>query len=459
MDWALWYLKVRLWKFDGTVSEKMPRVTVEELMEQLRKELKVLDVSHREAEQRAGIHCRRKLEVGAEHRVYLSELLRILEAVGIEPADFFARAFRKGELNLLAFGKEKPVQWPRRRKPILNALAKVKERGSHGFLEIRDELRRIEHLRDVDPAECEAAAWEFLKQNRAPGALIGGLAILLAEAPRENANQLLKLAFELLGPETNSAAGGKLLTAMGRNLYMQGRYRSALEVFKEHALPIVAFYGSREEYALVAYYVGVSGSKLGDKATRTIGLEKTIEIGSERLQFAAWQHLAFEELNGGDIQNAAEMYDQVIGLPWFERADPRAKAVVTWSRLTAHFLAGRLDGSREAEFRAAVEATRILDPSSRLLAVLDLALFLHAIGNNASAQALLETEQWNVLDLGDPEPQSKFCGLWLAVGLPQSGLSPRLPSPKAAMYHRPHPLPSLQKQAQGPRGREAGPKG
>ena len=27
MDWALWYLKVRLWKFDGTVSEKMLRLS------------------------------------------------------------------------------------------------------------------------------------------------------------------------------------------------------------------------------------------------------------------------------------------------------------------------------------------------------------------------------------------------------------------------------------------------
>ena len=457
MDWALWYLKVRLWKFDGIVSEKMPRITVEALIEQLRNELKALGISNRAAEKRAGI-CRRKLDEGAEQRFCIFDLLRILEAVGIEAADFFARAFYKHALNRIQFGKLGKGKWSRRRSRILNAVAKVKERGSYGFMETRNELRRIEHLRDTDPEACEAAALEFLKQNQAPGALVGGLAILLAEASIENANQLLKIAFDLLGPDLRSAAGGKLTTAMGRNLYMQRSYRAALEVLQDHALPIVALFGSGEEHALVAYYVGVTCSKVGESATRAVALEKTIEIGSERLQFAAWQHLAFEELNGGNIQNAAQMYDQVTSLPWFERADPRAKATVNWSRLTAHFLAGRLDGSREAEFRAAVEATTILDPSSRLLASLDLALFLRTIGKNAAAQELLKAEHWNVLDLGDPELQDKFCGLWLAVGLPESGLSPRLPSPKEARYHRPHPQPNQQKQDQGPAGREEGPK-
>lgn len=459
MDWALWYLKVRLWKFDGTVSEKMPRITVEALIEQLRGELKALGISHREAEQLAGI-CRRKLDDGAEQRFLIFDLLRILEGVGIEPADFFARAFRKGELSLVAFGKEKPAQWPRRRRPILNALAKVEERGSRGFLEIRGELRRIEHLRDEDPAAAEKAAWNLLKTEKAPGALVGALAILISEASREQAHQLLILAFELLGPDLQNAAAGKLLTAMGRNLYLQGQYEPAIEVLERHALPIVAYHGDQEDLAFNAFLLGLSKLQVGDRTNGLIGFEKAMAVGSERLKFAVLQALAAAELNQGLLDRAWQMYDEVMTLPYFAKASQRARLAVRVSRQTARMLAQKPVDERE--FRAAVEEARdVFDSVSQVRAAIDLATYLKTAGKFADAVRYLKAEIWNLLDLEDSEVRDKFFELWQALGQPEADLHlpSRIVSPMEPKLRQPHPLPILQKKAQSPTGREASPKG
>lgn len=459
MDWALWYLKVRLWKFDGTVSEKMPRITVEALIEQLRGELKALGISHREAEQLAGI-CRRKLDEGAEQRFLIFDLLRILEGVGIEPADFFARAFRKGELSLVAFGKEKPAQWPRRRRPILNALAKVEERGSRGFLEIRDELRRIEHLRDEDPAAAEKAAWNLLKTEKAPGALVGALAILISEASREQAHQLLILAFELLGPDLQNAAAGKLFTAFGLALIKAQLPDDAMDVLTRFAIPIVAVHGDHTDHALALIYLALGAAQVGYHSLNRTALERAMATGDDRMRLTAFQLLAFQVLNLGDPSSAAQMYDELVALPCFSKASGMFRVNVRWSRLTAHVLAGDFNENTEARFEElSPEVRKILTAKDQVAFALDFAVLLRRLKKEPKARTVLEAELWNAVGLEDEEVQRKFVLQWDELGMPRDNRLEPLVSRLGCTAPQPHPLPILQKKAQSPTGREAGPKG
>jgi hypothetical protein len=397
----------------------MARITSRAILTLLRNELRSRGFSVRKMERMLGEAFRHKLRQGSERMITVEVLLQVLDLAGIDKVSFFARLAGLGGLTLTVFGQPKKDHWTLQQRKILKRVSGVKERGDGGYAEIRSELRRIELLRDSDPSATEEAAWRLLNTYRAPGALVGALAVLAVEAPRPNAYRLFSMAFELLGPNLRTAAGGKLATAMGRNLFMSGHYTEALQVFETHALPVVALFGSQEEHALLAYLIGKCASSARDFPTSRVAFEKTLEIGSERLRFATLQHLAAEELNGGNLQRAVAMYEELVAMPYFGQAENRARAFVTWSRLTAKFLAGQLTSSVEPEFRAAVEQARILDPRSQVAAVLDLALFLTSIGKAQAAADLLKAEQWNVLGLEDGEILRKFVSLWETLGLPQ----------------------------------------
>ncbi len=406
-----------------------------------------------------GTTVRHKLRKGSEARLSYEELLLILEVAEIESTEFFAELARRGKLSLVGFGPIKKDHWNLEEKRILRLVLDVKEKGSRGYLEARAELRRIELLRDENPSAAENAAWGFLEKHRQPGALVGALAILAVEAPRANAHHLLRMAFELLGPEEHrTAAGLKLATATGRSLYLAGLYQEALEVLERHALVLAGLFGSADEIALVNYYIGISASKLGKAAISRASLEQCLAIGSGRWQFAALQHMALEELNGGDIPRAAEMYDELITIPFFANAAPRAKAFVSWSRLTAHFLAGDLNSAHEEEFRQAVdEAQSLLDPCNGIAASLDLALFLQTIGKLEEARELLKAEVWNAVDLEDVGIQEKFAGQWLDLGLPADDLRGWF-SRTGAKFPQPHPQASRPCLGRIPRLPAEGPK-
>lgn len=396
----------------------MAKITARTILDQLRSELQSRGVSLREIERLLGAAFRHKVKEGAERLVSVELLLRVLELAGIEPVLFFARLAGTGELSLAVFGRAKKERWTQSQRRILGRVGEVEERGAAGFLEARAELRRIELLRDEDPRAAEAAAWELLETRRAPGVLVGALAILAVEAPRPNALRLLTLAFELLGADRRSAAGGKLMMAMGRCLASANLHREALQVFEVQALPVVALYGTLEEQAWLTYSIGLCASAAGELETSRAALEKTLAIGSERLRFAALQLMAIHELNCGDLQKAVGMYDDLVAMPYFAHAEKRAKVSVTLSRLTAHFLAGRLEPAAELDFREAVQATRgVLDLRNQVAAVLDLALFLHSIGKYDEAKDLLKAELWNALDLEDAEIQHKLVGMLDAFGV------------------------------------------
>jgi hypothetical protein len=397
----------------------MVDITSRTILDQFRNELDSRDLSRRQIQRLVKVPIRHKLREGNEEQVVLDHFLKAMDAAKVDKAEFFARVAGVGKLSLTVFGSPQKVHWTQQQRKILNQVGEVEERGDAGFAEARAELRRIELLRDNDPKAAEAAAWDFLDRHRAPGALVGALAILAVEAPRPNALRLFSMAFELLGPKLQTAAGGKLATAMGRNLFMAGQFNESLQVLQMHALPVVALFGTQEEHALLAYYIGICASNVGEAALSRKALEKVLEIGGERLRFAVLQRLALEELNLGNLQKAATMYDELVAMPYFGQAENRAKAIVTWSRLTARFLAGQLDASAEPEFREAIEGARILDARSQVAAVLDLALFLASIGKAEAAGELLKAEQWNVLGLEDGEVPQKFVTIWESLGLPK----------------------------------------
>lgn len=397
----------------------MAKITSRTILDQLRNELKSRGVSRREVQRLlGGVPFRHKLQAGNEELISVDDLLRVLEVAKIDKVGFFARLAGVGGLTLAMFGRPKKEHWTQRQRRVLQEVGKVEDRGAGGYAEVRAELRNIELLRDEDPQAAEAAAWKFLEEHRTPGALVGGLAVLAVEAPRSNALRLFSMALELLGPDLRSAAGGKLATAIGRNLFLSGNFHEGSQVLENHALPVISLFGTLEELALLSYYIGKCASSLGEFAVSRAAFERTLEIGSERLQFATLQHLAVEELNVGNLQKAAEMYSELTAMPYFDQAENRAKAFVTWSKLTAQFLAGQLGPAAELEFRSAIDEARILDLPNQVAAVLDLALYLMSIGKDDSARELLEAEQWNVLDLEDGEIPRKFIRVWEALELP-----------------------------------------
>lgn len=197
----------------------MATITAKAILDQLRSELVSRRISHREIQRLlGGVAFRHKLKAGAETLISVDELVRVLEVAGIDKVGFFARLAGLGGLNLAIFGRPKKEHWTRRQRKILRQAGDAEERGAGGYAEVRAELRRIELLRDEDPKAAEAAAWKFLAGHRAPGALVGALAILAVEAPRPNAVRLFSLALELLGPDLQSAPGARVMMAMGRCL-------------------------------------------------------------------------------------------------------------------------------------------------------------------------------------------------------------------------------------------------
>lgn len=418
----------------------MARITSRTILDLLRKELKSRRLSHRQVERLlGGVSFRHKLRAGNDSAISADELIRVLEVTGIEKVDFFIRVAGHGGLTLKVFGRPKKDHWTLQQRKILCQVGEVKERGDAGYAEVRAELRRIELMRDEDPKAAEAAAWAVLETYRAPGALVGALAVLGVEAPRPNAFRLFSMALELLDQKLQTAAGGKLATAMGRNLFMSGNFDDALQVFEKHALPAVALFGTQEEHALLSYYIGKCASSLEELVISRAAFEKTLEIGSERLRFATLQHLALEELNGGDLQRAAAMYGELQTMPYFEHAENRAKAFVNWSSMTARFLAGQLDPSAEPKFREAIEGARILDARNQVAAVLDLAVFLVSIGKAESAAELLKAEHWNVLGLEDGEVPQKFIELWERLQLPTESWGAPLLNRKESSCPQPRP--------------------
>jgi len=415
----------------------------------LRHTLKCKQLSHRAVQRRAceilqkqpgqkaqtmGSTIRVKLRKGEEWRLSYEELLLILEAAQIDTTEFFAILAKVGKLSLAVFGPIKTDHWNQDQKKILSKVAKVEERGSRGYLEARAELKSIELLRDDDPVAAEEAAWAFLEKHKHPGALVGALAILAVEAPQANARKLLELAFDLLGPEGNSSAAGlKLVTSMGRSLYVAGLYQEAFDVLDKYALRLASLFGSLDEIALVNYYIGISASRLGDIATCRQSLGQCFAIGSGRWQFAALQWLALLELNAGNVHRAAEMYDELVTLPFFDEAEARARVCVESSRMSALFVAGRLGPWAESEFRRIVEATRsFLDIQSQVAVVLDFALFLRSIGKEEEARSILKAERWNVVDLEDSEIKRSFVEQWESLGIPGPPLVPPTVNPKEA---------------------------
>ena len=422
----------------------MADITSRTILDQFRNELDSRDLSRRQIQRQAKVSIRHKLREGNEEKVVLDHLLKAMDAAKIDKAEFFARVAGVGRLSLAVFGPAQKDHWTQQQRKILSQVEEVEERGDAGYSEVRAELRRIELLRDNDPKAAEAAAWDFLETHRAPGAVVGALAILAVEAPRPNAIRLLSIALDLIGPSLRSSAGGKMMMSIGRCLASADLHDEALKVFEFHALPVVALYGTVDEEAWLMYSIGMCASATGDLEKCRVALEKTMASGSERLRFAAFQFLAAQELNCGSLDRAAGMYEELVALPYFEHAEKRAKVSVTLSRLTAHFLAGHLGPADESEFREAVEATReVLDLRNQVAAVLDFALFLRSVGKNEEARDLLKAELWTTLDLEDVELQKKFAGLLNTLGLSHPTVEMALSSRSATRSFQPRPAPIL----------------
>jgi len=368
-----------------------------------------------------GRSIRHKLVPGKEEQIAYRDVLDILEAAEVETSSFFARLFGIG--NPLSFDLLRPAEkpgWPKRKREIVQALESLTAAGSDGFEEARPRLLEIEALREANPRAADAAAWKLLNSDPRPGAAVGILAVTALGAPRAQGYELLDLASEILGPQLNNAAGGKFSIALGRFYTKAGFPRDAITILTTRALPLALLFGAPDEQARAYFHIAQAAGMVGSDSLQLSALQRAADLDVEDISFAAKQLLAFQELNTGDVEVAADMYDRLIASPYFERASRRACAYVRWSRLSAHFAAGRLGPADELAFKSAFEETKVaLEERDQVAATLDLVLFLESIGQVGKAQQHLESALWNVLSLDDHEVQQQYIEIWKRLGLPQ----------------------------------------
>jgi hypothetical protein len=401
----------------------LEKVTARETVGRLRLELECRGISHREIERRVGYSFRQNLAEGKEEQMTHSELLKCLEVGGIEPRAFFWRLFGMG--SPLSFDLLRPAEkatWPDSKRMILDELDKMAAAGSAGFEKFRGELLRIETLRENDPRRAESEAWKLLAQKRQPGEVVGLLAVIALGSARARAYELLTLASEILGPQTTSAAGGKLATSIGRFYTKAGFPRDAITVLTTQALSVMVLFGTKEEQARIHFHIAQAAAMVGLDSIQVAALRQAAVLGSETIEFAAKQLLAFQEVNTGDVRLASQMYDDLIASPFFLKAGRRARVYITCSRLHAHVLAGNLGPADEAEYKAAVEETRaILDEPDQVAATLDLVLYLESIGKTGPARQQLEAMLLAAvsLDAANAPIQQKYVDAWQRLGLPQ----------------------------------------
>lgn len=399
----------------------MEKMTVDRAVEQLKVELAARGMSLRQAERHFGRSIRHKLANGKKDVLTFREFLELLEAVEIESEPFFARMLGLG--RPIAFELLKPVEkgpsWPKNRERLLTSLEGMTAAGNKGFEGIRKELSRLEDLFEDQPRKAEAEAWELLEACKEPGAVVGVLAVIALFATPYKAYPLLALATEILGPQYECAVGGRLAGAVGRYYAKVGLYKDALEILQTQALPRLLLFGNQDEQAHAFYRIGRIAGILGLEDLQAAGLRKAAALGGNRLQLAAMQLLAFQELNTGRFLSAAEMYDEIAELPYLRVAARSVKAYVEWSRMSAHFAAGHLGLGDEPRFRAVVaETTAVLGDRDQVAATLDFVLFLHSIGKMATARQALEAVLWKAVNLEDADLHQKYVKLWGTVGLP-----------------------------------------
>lgn len=309
-------------------------------------------------------------------------------------------------------------KWRRGQKKTLAAIRERRHRGTEGFDLFRAELRRIEVLREDDPEAAELLAWQALEQASVAGnagGTAGALGVLAGGYPRSKAHPLFTLAFEILGDKPEGLVAGKVFSSLGRFLFTFGYAEQARYLLKFRALPEVTLCGDGDDKALTAMYLGRAAAMTGEIDLRLWALDFAVASGGARLRFVALQQLAYTMLNvGKDLAKAAEFYDLLLAAPEFENATKKARASIRCSRLTSHFLAGKLTASDVPEFEEAVaEGKAVFNPGEQVQAAVDLATFLRSVGNTHRAKEILQAELWNALGL--EEQDAKLRSAYLAT--------------------------------------------
>lgn len=372
-----------------------------------------------------GEGVRHKMEASKNRPFGFGDFFKITRASGLDAKRLLGQIAGYGhpfEIDALR-SKRAPI-WSAAQRRILFRLEQVEARGSAGFEEVRLELRKLELLQEDDPVSAEAQMWTWLSQECRPGAVVALLAALAVQAPRPRAHHFLNIAVNLIAEDHETAAGGKLALAIGRCHVSAGLVAEGLFILKEFALKAADLYGDPEEHAMALYQIGYAAGLLGKNELSLRAMRKALSLAGEKLQFAAMQFLAYKEMNVGEPENAARLYDELVGLPYFQVAPRQARTAIRHSRLAAKLAAGKLDSDSAPEFVAAVAEVREVMPlREQVAAVLDLVSFFREIGRQEEARRLLNSEIWNALDLDDPEIQRKFANLWEACGAPRD---PRL---------------------------------
>jgi hypothetical protein len=368
-----------------------------------------------------GKRKRHKLQPKKGRPIPVEDIFEILKVAKIDVATFLGQLAGYGHpLEVAAIRGPKAPSWTRQQRRILDTIEDLDDRGGKGYEQARSELRRLEFLRYEDPAAADSAAWTRLETEKQPGVVVGLLSFLAVAAPRSNAHHLLQLAITILAGQLRSAAGGKLATAVGRCFLQVGLTTEGLSILENFALRLSAIYGDNDDHAVVLFLMAQAAATLGDSAANAGALTKVAAIGGDHLRFCASQMLAFQELNVGDVGLAAQMYDALVRDPQFEREPKRLRISVACSRMTAHFLAGNRSSERAAEFIGLVEEAKSVLPGRDLaLVVIDLAVFLEAMGRKADARRTLEENLWTTLEIDDSTVQQKFGELWEKLGLPK----------------------------------------
>lgn len=392
------------------------------LLDRLKAELQARGISLRQLDAMLPEGKRQIFQPGKDRPLDLDDILTILRVAGIEPTVFFGQVAGYGhplEISALR-GKRAEAAWTKHERHTLWALQLSEARGGQGFEAFRARLREIEQLREENTPAAYEQAWMALQSEKSPGALVSLLSMLARGRPRAQAYHLLGIAGNLLGGQLRSAAGVKYSTAAGACFVNAGLTGEGLSILENFALPLAARFGTRDDQAGVLMYIAKAEALLGSIESAKQALWKAVEVGGEQISFGAVQRLAFHELNLGDFRRAAEMYDDLIQLPFFQRAPKLAKASIACSRFTAHFAAGNLNEESVEEFRITIRESRaVLGPADQIAAVMDFTLFLVTLGRTEEARRTLEAELWQVLELEDSAIHKKFIELWEVVGLPR----------------------------------------
>lgn len=364
---------------------------------------------------------RHKFHPGSKRPLLVADYFRGTAALELDPFRLLARIAGYGDpFDLTALRGSRAPVWPPEQKSVLDSLEDLKRAGSDGFEEIRQELRRLEHLHEDDPRASEQATWEWLAHERRPGAVVGLLSALAVHQRKAKAHALLSLGTSILGEDLDNAAGGKLTTAAGRCFITAGFAREGLHILQHFALRITDIYGDDSEHATVFFYLSLAATRIGAFKLHLRALKKAAQLGDERMRFHSLQLLAYAELNSGNPEEAARSYDSLIQQPYFAVASRQAKAAINHSRLAAKAAKGCLDRNALAEFEAAVaEVRKVLPPVDQTIAVMDFARYLRSIGRSEQACHEIEAEIWAVLELDDSGTLEKFAGLWEEFRLPR----------------------------------------